>query len=117
MCSGPNYVSRAAPSLHPDQHLYQSHVVVVVQSPGHLLHLCLPPPTSSLLTQAQEEDLDVAAVVGRVHGDMGVAVVAEDHWAGVPERLLHLWALFNPLQDVSGQSCAVGDTLNTTRLD
>lgn len=56
-------------------------------------------------------------MVGRVHRDVGVAVVAEDHWAGVPERLLHLWALFNPPQDVSGQSRAVGDTLNTTRLD
>lgn len=116
MCSGPKHVSRAAPTLHQDQHLYQSHVVVVVQSPANLLHLCLP-PTSSLLTQAQEEDLDVAGVVGRVHRDVGVAVVAEDNWVGVPERLLHLWALCNPPQDFSGQFPAVGDTLNKTRLD
>lgn len=87
-------------------------------SPGHLLHLYLL-PTSSLLTQGQEEDLDVAAVVGRVHRNVGVAVVSKDQWAGVPERpdrLLHLWALFNPPQDISGQSRAVGDTLNTNRL-
>lgn len=117
MCSGPKHVSRAAPSLHPDQQLYQSRVVVVVvQSPGHLLHLCLP-STSSILTHAQEKDLDVAAVVGRVHNDVGVAVVAEDYWVGVPERLLHLWALCNAPQLLSEQFPAVGDTLNTARLD
>lgn len=82
-----------------------------------LLMRCPPTHQSGVLTQGQEDDLEVAAVVGRVHRDVGVAVVPEDQRAGALDRILHLWAQFNPPQDVSGQSGAVGDTLNTSKSD
>lgn len=80
----------------------------------------LPAGAAGVLTQGQVEDLEVAAVPGGVHRDVGVAVVPEDQRAGAPlrlDRIPQLGALFNAPQDYRGQTGALGDTLDTSETD